>query len=323
MDKKVITIVIPTYNRRERLLRQLESLQIQGQVNSYYLVVLDNCSDYDVNKAICEHGFKDEFYSNIEIVSRPLNTRMGYNLAGTLLYAKTKWLWLVSDDDISVNDSITNVVSYALNYPDASLIKFQFTYRNTFSDIHIHSIKDLEAIYHKHYFTPGDLFYLGNNLINTAKLQDYLGDAFEHSSHLIPFVMPALHQLVDGNAEIIFSDKHVQIYVPNKSGDTWMAIPTILKFAELFDIRWGNPEYTQRLFRIVCNHFMVTEVVRMLLSEKNESYRRYAYHRLKETIFNRPQSFKERMFWTSYFFEDRLHIPIFSRIHPWLKNKVR
>lgn len=313
MEEKVITIIIPTYNRRERLLRQLESLQKQGQVDSYYLVVLDNCSDYDVNKAIYEHGFKDEFYSNIEIVSRPLNTRMGYNLAGTLLCAKTKWLWLVSDDDISVQDSITNVVSYAQNYPDASLVKFQFSYHRKFQDIIVHTVDELEELYKKRYFTPGDLFYVGNNLINMEQLKDYLGDAFEHSSHLIPFVIPALHQLVDGRAEIIFSDNHVQQYVPNRDGDTWMSIPTILKFAELFDIHWGNQVYAYRIFRIICNHFQVPQVAKMLLAEKDFTYRRYAYARLRKTVFNRPHKAKEIAFWIAYHVEDKLHIPILKK----------
>ncbi len=320
MEEKQLTIIIPTYNRRDRLIRQLDSLYAQSTVAQCHMVILDNCSDYDIQDALTSHGFTSQFLSLIELIRHPLNTRMGYNLAGTLLCAKTQWLWLVSDDDISTPDSIDTVLSYARTYPEASLVKFQFTFHRTFDDIIVKSVDDLEREYKDSLFTPGDLFYLGNNLINTLKLKDYLGDAFEHSSHLIPFVLPALHQLVDGKANIIFSDKHVQTYCPNNSGDTWMAVPTILKFAELFDVSWNKARDTKRVFRIICNHFNVPEVVRMLLDEKDRKYRRYAYYRLKKTIFNRPQSFKEHMFWVAYLAEDYLHIPTLSKILPWLKH---
>lgn len=315
---KQLTIVIPTYNRKERLLRQLESLHRQGQTDAYWLIIIDNGSDYDLEDTLKEHEFDGSFFSIIQVIRRPLNTKMGYNLAATLLFPKTKWIWTVSDDDISTPNSIETVLSYTKG--NATLVKFQFTYHRSFNDISIKSVHELEELYAKQFFTPGDLFYLGNNLINRERLQEYLSDAFEHSSHLIPFILPALHQLTDGKAEIVFSDKHVQTYVSNKSGDKWIGIPTILKFAELFDIQWNNYQNTCKIFRIVCNHFMVSEVIRMLLKEKDRFYRRYAYRRLRRTVFARPQTMKEHLFWYAYFVEEYLRIPVLSTIHPLLKR---
>lgn len=307
---KELTIIIPTFNRRERLLRQLESLHAQGLFELYSLVILDNHSDYDIRKTIVEHGFSPYFTGNIEIVRRPVNTRMGYNLAGTLLYSKTKWVWLVSDDDVSTPDSIQTVLRYTRLYPDISQVKFQFTYCNEFEDKHVKSVDELEVLYNGRIFESGDLFYLGNNLINTEAMADYLGDAFEYSSNLIPFVMPMLHQLVDGKAEIVFSDKHVQKYVNNTSGDTWMSVHTILKFAQLYDINWGNDIDSHRIFDIISRHFNTPDVVRMLLSETDSQYRNYAYHRLRSTIFKRHMTLKEHLFWLFYRIENFTGLPL-------------
>ncbi len=307
---KELTIIIPTFNRRNRLLRQLESLQVQGQLEYYSLVILDNHSDYDIRKTIFEHGFSPDFIGNIEIVRRTVNTRMGYNLAGTLLYSKTKWVWLVSDDDVSTPDSIQTVLRYARLYPDVSQVKFQFTYCKEFEDKYVKSVDELEVLYKNKIFEAGDLFYLGNNLINTEALVDYLGDAFEYSSNLIPFVMPMLHQLVDGKAEVVFSDKHVQKYVNNTSGDTWMSVHTILKFAQLYDINWGINVDSRRIFDIISRHFNTPDFVRMLLSETDRRFRNYAYHRLRSTIFKRPMTLKEHLFLLSYRIENFTGLPL-------------
>lgn len=310
---KQLTIIIPTYNRRERLLRQLDSLASQGQTGQYHLMILDNCSDYSIEDAINSHVFPDDFRDNITIIHRPINTRMGYNLAGVLLFPKTKWTFIASDDDVSTSDCIETLLTSINNHPTASYVKFQFTYHKQYKDIVIYTIDDLESLYRQQYFTSGDLFYIGNNLINMEAVHDYLSTAFEDCSHLIPHVMPMLHQLVDGKAEVVFSCQHVQTYVNNVSGDTWMAVPTILRFAQLFDLRWNNPTLTKRVFRLICNHFSTFEVVKMLLNEQNRTYRHYAYHRLMKTVFNRPMTLKERLYWIAYRIEDITRITIIPR----------
>lgn len=312
---KELTIIIPTYNRKERLLRQLDSIACQGLVEHYHLMILDNCSDYSIEEAIEEHNFSEDFSNNITIIHRPINTRMGYNLAGVFLFPKTKWMFIASDDDISTKDCVSTLLDSIKAHPNASYIKYQFTYNRNYDDITIHSVPELESLYKQKYFTPGDLFYIGNNLINLEAIKEYLGSAFEDCSHLIPHVMPMLHQLVDGKAEVVFSQSHVQTYVNNVSGDTWMAIPTILRFAQLFDIRWSNPVLTQRVFRIVCDHFSTFEVAKMLLQEKELVYRNYAFSRLMKTVFRRHLSLKERCYWLAYRVENFTRLRIIPAEH--------
>ena len=50
MEKK-ITVLIPTYNRKESLSRTLRDLESQTR-KDFYVVISDNASDYDVKELL-------------------------------------------------------------------------------------------------------------------------------------------------------------------------------------------------------------------------------------------------------------------------------
>ena len=51
MNMYDLTVLIPTYNRKERLTQTLDCLSKQTN-RSFQIVITDNCSDYDVNELI-------------------------------------------------------------------------------------------------------------------------------------------------------------------------------------------------------------------------------------------------------------------------------
>ena len=65
--EKFLTIVIPTYNRENQLIRLLRSIERQKVEHLYYIVILNNHSDYDVETSIRNH-FPDPFIDNIETI---------------------------------------------------------------------------------------------------------------------------------------------------------------------------------------------------------------------------------------------------------------
>lgn len=42
----ILSIFIPTYNRKERLIAQLQSLYVQSRISEVPVVISDNASDY-------------------------------------------------------------------------------------------------------------------------------------------------------------------------------------------------------------------------------------------------------------------------------------
>lgn len=312
MNKKELTIVIPTYNRFEQLCRQLRSLSVQGNYDKYYLVLLDNHSDYSLKDEIDKAGFDSKFLNNIEIVERPINTRIGYNTGSLFLYNKTKWMYAMSDDDICTDDQLETLFSYIHKYPNASWIKFAIGLYNRHEDIVIKSVKEFQKCYDSKKFISGDIFYIGNNLINTEILSDYLADSFEFCSCLLGFIMTFFHHLVAGNANIILSDKHVQKFVNNTNGDSWHGLPSLLKFAQNYDVRWENPNETKQLLRMVYLHFSVFEVTSMLLKENDFHYQRYAYKRLRSTLFDKRMNVSNALVFLMYNIECFTKIPLIT-----------
>lgn len=321
MSKKELTIVIPTYNRYEKLCRQLRSLSAQGHYDNYYLVILDNHSDYSLKDDINNAGFDTLFLSNIEIVERPINTGIGYNTGSPFLYNKTKWMYAMSDDDVSTKDCLVTLLSYIHKYPNVSWVKFPICTNIKHEDIFVRSVREFQECYDQKIFSSGEIFYIGNNLINTERLSGYLGDSFEYCSYLLGFIMSIFHQLVAGDATIILSDRYVQEFVGDAE-NSWHGLSSLLKFSHLYDIRWENPKETKQLFRMVYPHFSSIEVAIMLLKEKDFRYQRYAYKRLKGTLFDKRMNFYNSLVFFCYNIECFTKIPLISKFVTFWENKT-
>ena len=50
--KHSLSIIIPTYNRKERLKKQLQSIHNQADHNEVDIVLCDNCSNYNVKEMV-------------------------------------------------------------------------------------------------------------------------------------------------------------------------------------------------------------------------------------------------------------------------------
>ena len=101
--KEGLTILIPTYNRRERLLNTLHSISNQGHWGEYKIVIVDNCSNYNVKETI-ESEFPDAFTQSITVHRWYFNTGMSTNISIAFEFVDTKWCWFISDDDEILDD---------------------------------------------------------------------------------------------------------------------------------------------------------------------------------------------------------------------------
>lgn len=98
VDKPIITICIPTYNRGDIILKNME--QYVHLLNEKWpLLILDNAShhtksEYEKIAAIAEQN------PNISYVRKPVNTELIGNIISAFELAKTTFLLFVSDEDI-------------------------------------------------------------------------------------------------------------------------------------------------------------------------------------------------------------------------------
>ena len=173
--EKLLTIAIPTYNRKGQLIRLLKSIEAQNCTNHYSILISDNCSNYSVDDAIDE-AFSGEFRELIEVIRREVNGGGDYNISSIFAYANTKLFWIVGDDDELLPGAIEKVIDNYKKYPEIPFYKYIMNGApHTPEDIRMHNVDDLVRSHKKGYLIGGIIF-VSNNVYNIELLKPYLSD---------------------------------------------------------------------------------------------------------------------------------------------------
>lgn len=209
-----LSITIPTYNREQQLRNQLNKLFQQDLSEVKEIIIIDNCSDYDIERLL------KPFNSNkIRLIRNQFNTRMQYNLAVPFYYCNTEWLWSLSDDDEIENDSILKITSEIYNSPpEIGMIKFARTNSPQKNYIAYNLENFIDFYYQDKVKRRGDLIFISNNVYNTQKLKNFLGFAFEYAYSYVPQIIPIIKALDEKAISIKFSNKNIVKYLPPREG---------------------------------------------------------------------------------------------------------
>lgn len=117
MNKPLLSICIPTYNRAGYLGRCLESIRIQLAGNDFLdksveIVISDNCSP-DNTSSVVENYKK--YFHNIRYSVNEKNLGFDLNVLAAVKNATGKYCWYMGDDDIIVNGAIGFVSDHLKN----------------------------------------------------------------------------------------------------------------------------------------------------------------------------------------------------------------
>ena len=113
--KPLLTVIIPVYNRADRLPHTLASLQVAQQI-PLSLILVDNGST-DGSFKICQdfaaHHASSSF--DIQVLEEP---RRGASCARNLglSYCQTKWVYFFDSDDIISPDFFSDIRQYIMQY---------------------------------------------------------------------------------------------------------------------------------------------------------------------------------------------------------------
>jgi len=106
--ENILTIVIPTYNRNEYLLKQCKRLLPQLN-DSIFLIIMDNNSDYPAQEYLIKNGLI--FDKNVQFIRHETNIGGDANIARAFEFCHTEWLWILSDDDLISNTALLEILS--------------------------------------------------------------------------------------------------------------------------------------------------------------------------------------------------------------------
>jgi glycosyltransferase involved in cell wall biosynthesis len=123
MNKPLLTIALPTYNRREEILKQVGALLPQINDPRVELLIIDNASDFDVREVVLQQ------YRDAEKCVRFIRNRYNVGLGGNILrsfeLADGEWMWLLGDDDTAFPDAVATILDkIEQTASDVILLKF-------------------------------------------------------------------------------------------------------------------------------------------------------------------------------------------------------
>lgn len=284
---KLITIIIPTYNRQKQIKQQLTNLLSEINRNNlqdfYEITIIDNKSDYDIYRLI-NHGFL-EHRNTIKIIQRPINMGMGFALSMPFLECKTKWLWILSDDDLILADSLKHLKYYAEKLPDVAYFKFGVKNIKHEEQI-IKTISDLNVIFGNRNYFSGDFIFISNNFYNLERLRPYLGYAVHGSNTWIPHILPILFGIIKKSGIVGVAIKHEIVkYIPPDKHNKWDDIDGYLSISGISDIKFLQDDLTI-IKKIIIKDKSFIWILCQLSNEKSRNLRKIKLMRIYYGLFN-------------------------------------
>lgn len=226
-----LTIVIPTYNRIEKL--KCRIFELLPQMSKHDLLLIsDNATEYFDNDLInlLTNDPRIIFHRN------KVNIGANANIAKCFELVTSDWMWLLSDDDC-VKPNALNIIREYINEGNADFINFSSDLLKTKrKDCICYSFEDyLDSI--------GSNFsnhlLISNNVFNLKVLRPYLKftywGCFVNAPHLAP-----VYCALENDARILLSEKNIVDWQKPDRTDCWqqssafnlLFLPDVLSNAE-------------------------------------------------------------------------------------------
>jgi glycosyltransferase involved in cell wall biosynthesis len=233
-----LTIAIPTYNRRERLLNQLHSIFAQPLSREVKVIVINNHSNYDVEEAI-KQEFDTTNLSNLEVVNHPFNIGLAINIAMPFYHCKTEWLWILSDDDETVPTSLATICEdIEAKYSDCLVLKYSlqghFDHKNEeITDLNV--LVDYYDSKKPRFLSHGEFIFISNGVFNCKKLEPIIGDIFGYSYNAVLAINPIIFGLDKKLGKCVFRDAYIVSIKAPSPGNHWNVRNIFMQIANLRD----------------------------------------------------------------------------------------
>lgn len=249
-----LSIFIPTYNRKERLLNMLCSIVSQPLGTEVSITVLNNHSDYDVEKAIKE-CLGVENSKKVCVINNRSNVGLSMNIALPFYYCKTKWLWILSDDDKTTEDSLKIIKSDMESFSDYTCIKYSLDGFSSHNDETMTSLEQLVNYYWEKDKDQGEFIFISNNLFNMEKIEPFIGSIISYSYNAVAGILPYVYSLDSGGHKVMMRSKSIVSYLLPQKGSEWNYIDITTRLITLIDYPFKSDGKVVRSLMDRMNHF--------------------------------------------------------------------
>ena len=316
-----ITVMIPTYNRKDCLLKLLGCLRRQT-CQEFDIVISDNHSNYDVADAIAE--YTAFFGDRLRLQVRSDNVGSTVNINGVFTMAQTRWGWLMGDDDFPLENAVERIYRYL----DDSIAALHFSlydlsyFIQDYKDVHdlgefIDLFWDMSNGEHEVVNLQGDLICMSGKVYNLDIAREYLFRQNTYGYTRVPQVVSILCMLEDKRGAFRVVEQKL-FTISDTSNQSWEMTNIALGMTTFSHIPFDvTPEQRKKLNLIVM--FKYSHVLRYRLQGEIS---RYNIGLIYDGIYKRSLGLKDRLIFNVLM---RLNPsgPVASRIVGYKNKRIR
>lgn len=273
-----LTVMVTTYNRRERLGNLISSLNRNKHYGEYDILIVDNCSpNYDWKEILTL--FDERLKPYVQVEKRSFNCGMSCNISTCFLLVKTKWCLYLSDDDHLLDDSIGQVLNDCMTFQNNCAVKYTLRGFPKHIDGDLNSIQEY-IDYFTNYKVTGDNIYL-TMLYNMEALGEsmILNTSFGYTH--VGFLFPVVDTLIKKTHPLRLSSYSIIEYEKAAPGTNWHYLSVVLGLCTLFDIPLKiSFEQKKKLYRTMIVNFGIRNILDSIWQYVPKKERNYYYKKI-------------------------------------------
>lgn len=287
IEKPVLTLCIPIYNRLAYLERQLERFSEDKELfdRKIQLMISDNCSTDDLEsccKKFQEQGLKLTYHRQETNIGPDKNFEWGF------YHAEGKYVWLLGSDDVPVSGFLKRLVGY-LDDSDYGLVHLSM--RKMDKEITIYHTSDDMAIAVNYWIT-----FMSSNIIRTESLKNVdLTDYRKSFMIQVPAYLNACYSY-QKNAIIYLSQFFEKDTDAANNGGYNIFEVFVTNLYGIYEEFVGNGLLSKQAFgkmiKIEYKEFLVGYIIKVLiLGEKGNFKTENSWSALKKYYANKPYAY--------------------------------
>lgn len=293
----ILSICIPTYNRKDRLIAQLQSIFSQQEALEIEVVICDNASNYSINQTLSS-VFHENILKRIRVVNNKVNIGGAANIASLFLHCNTPWMWILGDDDETIEGSISTILQNIEKYPDTTLFKYSIKGFKSHTYKECYKIRELVNYYLDGRYHSGDLIFISNNVYNMAHARKHYGETLIQCGCRISQLLPALFSLDANDGCVRMMPENIIEYKRPEPGSEWNLLNIAMDLTKVYALNLHLTSLERRhLSRVVFGDFSHILIIYSCLAISDKQYSRFVYNTIYRIAFKYTGSIRDKMYW--------------------------
>lgn len=232
---EILTIAIPTYNRRNQLERLVQAI-VPVLTAEVCLLIVDNHSDYSVAEAL-ENVLGHIPQTQVKIVRNPTNIGMMPNLLRCYELAKTEWVWILGDDDLPSPNALQNMLAAIRKFPGATAINFTSGLAEFFDFKRPdYIVAETIAQLAKSLDSFGNLLFISANVYRTEVMLSQLRVGYMQMQSAGAHVSMLLTALQEGRGACVLHPTRIVEWERPTAGHSWNYAAVSRALPEIFSV---------------------------------------------------------------------------------------